>query len=215
MMSVLSLERAGSRVGERRRFAEAVAAARRLPCGARSREAAAELALRPAAFGAQTVLADPAARGNLTSPALLGASEARRHSPTRAPAGSISLFSSQTTTRCSKSGADGCVGAYAALTQRARTQNSPCGLFCAWRAPLRLKAQGHAAQRGQSVVLDGPARRIYAVPRSAAMRSHRSRPAKREAQGTDAEGGGAASKPERPSAPALPLHRRRAARQRT
>jgi hypothetical protein len=173
-------ERAGARVGERRRFAEAVAAARRLPCGARAREAAAELALRPAAFGAQTVLADPASRGNLTSPALLGASEARRHSPTRAPASSVCLFSRQTTTRCSKAGADGCGGAYAAPST--------------------------AARRGQSAVPGGPARRIYAAARSAPTRSHRSRPDGRGAQGTDAEGGGAASKPPRPSAPALPLH---------
>jgi hypothetical protein len=173
-------ERAGARVGERRRFAEAVAAARRLPCGARAREAAAELALRPAAFGAQTVLADPAAPGNLTSPVLLGASETRRHSPTRAPANTGVCPSTKNTGGGSKAGADGCVGAYAALSI--------------------------AAQRGESVVLNGPARRIYAVPRSAAMRSHRSRPAEREAQGTRSAAEGAASKPEHPSAPALPLH---------
>ena len=178
-MGLLAVERARARVGERRRFAGAVAAARRLPCGARSPRASAELAL--ASLGAQTAALDPAARRNPRAAVLLSAPEARRHSPTRAPACSVCLFSSQTTTRCSKAGADGCVGAYAALSI--------------------------AAQRGQSVVLNGPARRIYAVPRSAAMRSHRSRPAEREAQGTDAEGGGATSKPERPSAPALPLER--------
>jgi len=34
-------------------------------------------------------------------------------------------------------------------TQRAQAQNSPCGLFCAWRAPLRLQAQGHTGESAQ------------------------------------------------------------------
>ena len=220
-------EQAGSRVGERRCFAGVVAAAQRLRCGARSPRASAELAL--AALGAQTAALDAAARRNPRTAPLLATPEARRHSPTRAPANTGVCPSTKNTGGGSKAGADGGVGACAALMQRARTQNSPCGLFCAWRAPLRLQAQGHAAQRGPSpdskparagfVPGEGQprlaagwivvsARRIYAVPRSAAMRSHRSRPAEREAQGTRSAAEGAASKPEHPSAPALPPHTR-------
>ena len=169
---------AGARVVERRRFAAAVAAARRLPSGARSPRASAELAL--AALGAQTTALDAAARHNPRAAALLSAAEARRHSPTRAPASDACLFASQATTGWSKAGTDGCGGACAAPST--------------------------AALRGQSAVPGGPVRRIYAAARSAPTRSHRSRPDGRGAQGTEAEGGGAASKPPRPSAPALPLH---------
>ena len=43
--------------------------------------------------------------------------------------------------------------------QRARTQNSPCGLFCAWRAPLRLQAQGHAGKSERSADRSSEARK--------------------------------------------------------
>ena len=77
-----------------------------------------------------------------------------------------------------KAGADGCTGAWAALSI--------------------------AAQRGKSVVPDGPARRLHATARSATVRRHRSRPAEREAQGTRSAAEGAAAATGRPSAPALP-----------
>ena len=226
---VRSVGRAGPQVDERRHFAEAVCAALGLPCGARSPRRAHKLA--PENTGAQTVCARPRFAGQPRPAVLLSASEARRHSPTRDPAGTGFCLLRTATVGCSKAGVDGCSGAYAALMQCARTQNSPCGLFCAWRTPWRLQAPGPGVQRGQSDVFVGPARRIYAMARSAPLRSHRSRDAERVGggrqansacalfagrnghglwacpQGTDAEGGGAASKLLRPSAPALPRHK--------
>ena len=201
-MSASPLRLAGSRVGERRHFAEAVCASLRLPCGARSPRRAHKLA--PENTGAQTVCARPRVAGQPRSAALLSASEARRHSPTRDPAGTGFCLLRTATVGCSKAGVDGCSGAYAALMQCARTQNSPCGLFCAWRTPWRLQAPGPGAHRRESDEFVGPARRIYAMARSAPLRSHRSRDAERGAQGTRSAAKGAASKLLRPSAPALP-----------
>ena len=164
--------RAGTRAGARRHFAGAVAAARRLPCGARSPRRAHEFA--PENTVAQTVCARPRDAGQPRSAVLLSAPEARRHAPTRVPACTSDCLSGPANSGGSKAGVDGA-------------------------AALSI-----AAQRGESAVRGGPARRIYAAARSAPLRSHRSRPAKREAQGTRSEAKGAASKLLRPSAPALP-----------
>jgi hypothetical protein len=169
-------ERAGARVGARRRFAGTVAAARRLRCGARRPRASAELALP--SLGAQTAALDAAARRNPRSAPLLTVPEARRHSPTRDPAGSCVGTLAGGLLCSHKAGADACSGA--------------------------CVAPSIAAQWGKSTVRGGPARKIYALARSAPMRSHRSRPAERDAQGTRSAAKGATPKPMRASAPALP-----------
>ena len=199
--------RAWPRVGERRRFTGAVAAARRLPCGARSPRRAHKLGL---GYEASNSVRSTPLRGATSA---CCAPQRTRGAPPLThprPCNNGLGLSTEDKHRRHKAGVDGCSGAYAALMQCARTQNSPCGLFCAWRTPWRLQAPGHAAQRGKSAACGGPARRLYALTRTASMRSHRSRPAEREAQGTDAAGGGAASKPMRPSAPALPHELRHA-----
>ena len=201
--------RAWARVGERRRFTGAVAAARRLPCGARSPRRAHKLG---SGYEASNSVRSTPLRGATSG---CCAPQRPRGAPPLThphPCRRRLCLSTTNKPRVHKAGVDGRSGAYAALMQCARTQNSPCGLFCAWRTPWRLQAPGHAAPQGQSAACGGPARRIYAVTRPASMRSHRSRPAEREAQGTDAAGGGAASKPLRPSAPALPLASPRAVR---
>ena len=175
------LERAEPRAGERRRFAGAVAASRRLRCGARSPRRAHKLGLGYEA--SNSVHSSPLRRATSACCAPRRSRGAPPLTHPR-PCGTGSCLSRTASDGCSKAGVDGCGGAYAALSI--------------------------AAQRGQSDVPVGPARRIYAAARSAPLRSHRSRPAEREAQGTRSAAEGAASKPELPSAPALPLHSRHA-----
>ena len=199
--------RAGPRVGERRHFAEAVCAALRLPCGARSLSRTHKLG--PGYEPSNSVRSTPlrGATSGCCAPQRLRGAPPLAH---LRPCGTGVCFSRPADAGDGKAGVDGCSGAYATLMQYARTQNSPCGLFCAWRTPWRMQAPGPAVQLGQADVFVGPARRIYAAARLALLRSHRSRPAEREAQGTDAKGGGAASKLLRPSAPDLQHHRQRA-----
>ena len=199
--------RAGPRVGEPRHFAEAVAVARRLRCGARSPRRAHKLGLGYEA--PDSVRSSPRCGATSGCCALRHFAGAPPLTHPR-PCGTGVCVLRPATSVGSKAGVAGRSGACAALMQCARTQNSPCGLFCAWRTPWRVQAPGPAVQLGQADVFVGPARRIYAAARLALLRSHRSRPAEREAQGTDAKGGGAASKLLRPSAPDLQHHRQRA-----
>ena len=199
--------RAWPQVGERRRFTGAVAAARRLPCGARSPRRAHKLG---SGYEASNSVRSTPLRG---ATSVCCAPQRPRGAPPLThprPCNSGLGLSAENKHRRHKAGVDGCSGAYAALMQCARTQNSPCGLFCAWRTPWRLQAPGHAAQRRESAARGGPARRIYATARPAPLRSHRSRDAEREAQGTRSAAKGAALKPMRPSAPALPRKLRHA-----
>ncbi len=138
-----------------------------------------EAALRATPLGARPVLATaaPAARRNLPGPALLGVEQARHR--LRPPSCQEQrCIPAGKARRYPKAGAGGCGGACAAPST--------------------------AAQRGESAVSGGPARTLYAAPRPAALRSDRSRPAERGAQGTRSAAKGAAVKPPRPPAPALP-----------
>ena len=195
--------RAGPRVGEPRHFAEAVAVARRLRCGARSPRRAHKLGLGYEA--PDSVRSSPRCGATSGCCALRHFAGAPPLTHPR-PCGTGVCVLRPATSVGSKAGVTGRSGACAALMQCARTQNSPCGLFCAWRTPWRLQAPGPAAQRRKSAACGGPARGIHAMARSAPLRSHRSRDAERVAQGTRRAAKGAASKLLRPSAPALLRH---------
>ena len=177
MKCVSSAGRTGPWVGERRHFAEAVGASLRLPCGARSPRRVHQLGRGyEPPNSVRSTLLRGATSGCCTPQRFRGAQPLTGPRP----CGTSSCLSRTATTVCSKAGADGCSGACTTLSI--------------------------GTQRRESAACGGPARRIYAMARSAPVRSHRSRDAEREAEGTDAEGGGAASKLLRPSAPALPRH---------
>jgi len=178
-------ERAWPRAGACGRSAEAVAAARRLLCGARSdgppqNSLRSLRSLRFNSRGESVVDARCARDIQPSAPRRFPCPPA----PTRPRpcVGALSLLDERTAGGF-KAGADGCTGAWAALSI--------------------------AAQRGKSVVPDVPARRLHATARSATVRRHRSRPAEREAQGTRSAAKGAAAAAGRPSAPALPRRRSR------
>ncbi len=169
-----------------------------------------EAALRASPLGARPVLATgaPAARRNLPGPALLGVEQAR-HRPRPPPCRRQRCIPAGKALRCPKAGAGGCGGACAAPSTAAQRGLSPdtkpaCAGFVPGEGRPRLAA-GRA-------VPGGPARTLYAAPRPAALRSDRSRPAERGAQGTRSAARGAAVKPPRPPAPALPRRCRQAAK---
>ncbi len=160
-----------------------------------------EAALRASPLGARPVLATaaPAARRNLPGPALLGVEQAR-HRPRPSPCRRQRCIPAGKALRYPKAGAGGCGGACAAPSTAAQRGLSPdtkpaCAGFVPGEGRPRLAA-GRA-------VSGGPARTLYAAPRPAALRSDRSRPAERGAQGTRSAAKGAAVKPPHPPAPAL------------
>ena len=178
--------RSWPRAGACGRSAEAVAAARRLPCGTRSggqpqNSLRSLRSLRSDSRGESDD--DARCARNLQPSAPQGfpcpPSGTRPRPCVEAP--SLRDDLEATAGGGFKAGTDGCPGAPAALSI--------------------------AAQRGKSVVPDVPARRLHATARSATVRRHRSRPAEREAQGTRSEAEGAAAATGRPSAPALPRAR--------
>ena len=187
-------ERAWPRAGACGRSAEAVAAGprrgpfvalRRLPCGARSggppqNSLRSLRSLRFNSRGESVVDARCARDIQPSAPRRFPCPPA----PTR-PRPCVRALSllDERTAGGFKAGADGCTGAWAAMSI--------------------------AAQRGKSVVPDGLARRLHATARSATVRRHRSPPAEREAQGTRSAAKGAAAAAGRPSAPALPRRRSR------
>ena len=180
------------RAGACGRSAEAVAAAQRLPCGARSggppqNSLRSLRSLRSNSRGESDD--DARCARNLQPSAPQGFPCPPTGTRPRPCVEAPSLLDDLEATAGGgfKAGTDGCPGARAALSI--------------------------AAQRGKSVVPDVPARRLHATALSATVRRHRNRPAEREAQGTRSAAKGAAAATGRLSAPALPRRSPRASRE--
>ena len=184
--------RSWPRAGACGRSAEAVAAARRLPCGTRSggQPQNSLRSLRSLRSNSRGESDDDArCARNLQPSAPQGFPCPPTGTRPRPCVEAASLLADLGATAGGgfKAGTDGCPGARAALSI--------------------------AAQRGNSVVPDVPARRLHATALSATVRRHRNRPAEREAQGTRSAAKGAAAATGRLSAPALPRRSPRASRE--